>query len=124
MSSEQPKPSSIALKRILQFMNAKNGLLDLSVLGLTSLPNEVAKLQGIRELHLQRNKLITLPADLDTKTIQFLDLSENPLVEIPEGVRTMNRLETLIIEKAKLTKLPSWLTELTSLKYLYLNGNA
>jgi len=98
-------------------------VLDLAGLGLTELPEGIAQLTRLEELHLNDNKLIRLPDLIGRLTfLQRLYLADNQLVELPDSLGQMP-LQELHLAANKLTELPSCIPQLSELEGLYLSQN-
>ena len=55
--------------------------------------------------------------------IEFLNLSNERLVDIPFSVRSCKKIKKLWIKNNQITFLPTWLTELENLEEININGN-
>lgn len=55
--------------------------------------------------------------------IEFLNLSNELLVDIPFSVRSCKKIKKLWIKNNQITFLPAWLTELKNLEEININGN-
>jgi hypothetical protein len=98
--------------------------LDLSGLGLTTPPEEVGRLTGLRRLSLSRNQLTAIPAWTGRLTgLRSLDLSGNRLSELPAELGRLTQLRTLTLAANLLTGLPAGLGRLTRLQRLDLEVN-
>jgi len=126
--------------------------LGLRRIGLTSLPEWMGQLKQLRTLHLSGNPLLLLPEWLEQLTLleelsvggcELNDLPEslgnistlrevclgefsyggNPLIYLPNCLRKLRTLDTLIAIDCNLTMLPNWINELTSLARLHLQNN-
>lgn len=114
-------------KDTIQHLNC-NGL------GLTCLPPEIAQLPNLQSLNLANNRLAQIPRSFlsgDTQTgpltttLKSLDLSGNPLQELPEDLPFLRELTTLTLKALSLTddKIPNNFSELTKLGSLDLSSN-
>lgn len=97
--------------------------LDLTTLGLTHLPPEIAQLTALEELHLHENQLASLPPELDQCiALKELLLFKNQFTYLPLiGRRDM--LVVLDISDNQLSSLPPEIGQFVSLKALYLHSN-
>lgn len=75
--------------------------LNLAECGLSSIPDSIAHISGLVQLQLKNN----------------------PLGEIPQAIRHLQRLEYLYIEQCQITDLPDWFGGLRRMKKLDLSGN-
>ncbi|KAI3388599.1 hypothetical protein SNEBB_003022 [Seison nebaliae] len=90
--------------KLIPFVNEK--LFNGNNQKLQSLPTELIDGNYIERIHLRDNFIEHLPHRLDFPILQFLDLSFNPLVEIPyDFYRYVPSLRELYLES---TKLSSW----------------
>lgn len=98
--------------------------LDLSGLGLTELPEEIASLTQLRSLYLSHNQLTELPEAIASLTqLQSLRLSDNQLTELPEAIASLTQLQELNLRSNQLTELPEAIASLTQLQSLDLSSN-
>jgi len=76
--------------------------LDLSNLGLSTLPDQLRLLTHLRELNLRNNQFTTLPAVIGNLVeLTSLDLSYNRLADLPLFIRKLTRLQYLNLEETK-----------------------
>jgi len=98
--------------------------LDLSLLGLTELPEDVGQLSQLQSLYLDSNQLSELPASIgQLSQLQRLDLSNNQLSELPASIGQLSQLLVLFLDSNQLSELPESMKTLGSLRQLYLHGN-
>lgn len=82
-------------------------LLDLSNLGLTTLPESLGQLTQLRHLRLFDNALTTLPEWIGQLTqLQRLNLTRNRLTSLPESLRRLKMLEELYLHNNDALGLP------------------
>lgn len=113
-----------AIRRIAEAKRSKAHYLNLSDLGLTSLPAEIGDLTEIRTLILRNNALRELPASMGKLTqLEWLDLGHNSLTALPTFVCQLSQLQYLILEYNQLRKVPGEIGQLLQLECLFLNSN-
>jgi len=84
----------------------------------------IGKLTELEILHLQGNKIKTLPEELfELKKLKHLDLDYNKIEEIPSNINELTELNNLNLQGNKIKTLPEELFELKLLKELNLSGN-
>src|SRR5438093_1390211 len=96
-----------AQRRIQQA--AKNGktFLDLSGLGLTSVPPEIGQLTQLTTLNLDKNQLTSVPPEIGQLTqLDRLDLDNNQLAELPDSLRRLSNLRVLFLHGNPQLNLP------------------
>ncbi|XP_057593109.1 leucine-rich repeat-containing protein 27 isoform X2 [Hippopotamus amphibius kiboko] len=95
--------------------------LDLSQSGLHHL-EEIFKIPNLRQLHLQRNALCTIPDDFFQllPNLSWLDLRYNRIAALPAGIGCHKHLKTLLLERNPIKMLPVELGSVTTLKALNL----
>jgi Leucine-rich repeat (LRR) protein len=98
--------------------------LDLSRMGLTSLPDCIGQLQQLEWLVLVSNQLTHLPEWVfKLRDLCGLYLSCNKIAEIPETLINLSRLQSLRLDHNQLEKLPAALTQLRTLRQLSFGHN-
>lgn len=136
-----------AERRIEAAFRKKEVTLDLSRLGLTSVPDSLGKLERLEILFLYDNRLTSLPESLgqmhmlgalflfgnrltsmpkssgNLAALQALNLADNHLVSIPEAIRNLPGVKEISLANNKLTSLPDWIGDLTTLEGLVLYRN-
>src|SRR5690349_16914745 len=80
-------------------LGSKPGVLDLSHMGLESLPLEViAQATGCTTLDLSNNSLTTLPSELrEISQLQTINLTNNRLTTLPKALVEFRRLKEVIL---------------------------
>lgn len=75
---------------------------------LVTLPNELWKLTGLRELQLVHNQLTSIPSQIESlSSLERLDLRHNQLTSIPSQIVNLKKLRDLnLTENPQLTNLP------------------
>ena len=117
-------PEDIALERIEEAKRHRSRELDLSHLGLETLPPEIGRLTTLNTLRLAANHLTSLPAQVWRLTnLTWLDLSGNQLTSLPPEIGQLTKLTWLDLDANQLTSLPPEIGCLTNLTELYLDGN-
>jgi len=98
-------------------------VLDLSNLGLESLPNSIRLLKNLKELHLSDNNLNVFPLEVCTFiNLKKLCLQDNSINYIPEEINHLVHLEELIIHDNNIQKLTN-IQKLKKLKLITLHHN-
>jgi internalin A len=117
-------PMSRAEARIQRLRKNRRTRLDLSNLGLTELPESIARLSQLRWLFLDHNRLTTLPESFaQLSQLQALSLSINQLATLPESVTQLSQLRFLYLSRNELTTLPESVAQLLQLQALSLDDN-
>ncbi|XP_055280354.1 LOW QUALITY PROTEIN: leucine-rich repeat-containing protein 27 [Moschus berezovskii] len=98
-----------------------SAILDLSQSGLHHF-EEIFKVPNLRQLHLQRNALCTIPKDFFQllPNLSWLDLRFNRITALPSGIGCHKHLKTLLLERNPIRMLPVELGSVTTLKALSL----
>ncbi|HYM75470.1 MAG TPA: COR domain-containing protein [Candidatus Dormibacteraeota bacterium] len=136
-----------AERRVDEAELTRPGSLDLSGLGLTSVPESVTRLSRLVDLDLSFNEITTLPDFLGQMTnlrslvlhgnrldslpgsiaqlvgLLYLDLSRNQLEAFPEPVSRLSGLVSLGLYQNRISVFPNSLAGLNNLRTLYLYGN-
>lgn len=117
-------PKSRAEARIQEALKNRETVLDLSGLGLTEVPESVAKVSQLQALYLDDNQLTTLPESVvRLSRLQVLGLSNNRLTTLSKSIARLSQLRELHLDTNRLAVLPEALRKLTRLERLYLHGN-
>ena len=113
-----------ALPRIKICHESAQTSLDLSGLGLITLPPEMGQLTALTALFLGDNRLTVLPPEIGQLTaLTTLDLSGNRLAALPPEIGQLTALTTLDLGGNRLFALPPEIGQLTALTELYLGDN-
>lgn len=113
-----------ARRRIAECKRKRSEYLDLSKLGIGTLPDEVCELTWLTQLLLDANELAELPESFGKLTkLTGLDVSLNRLTILPASFRNLNNLDILFIAYNQLTELPDSLRGFERLRYLDVRGN-
>uniref|UniRef100_A0A8C6FZL9 Leucine rich repeat containing 27 n=1 Tax=Moschus moschiferus TaxID=68415 RepID=A0A8C6FZL9_MOSMO len=114
------KPAS-ASRDVHQGVIFSSAILDLSQSGLHHF-EEIFKVPNLRQLHLQRNALCTIPKDFFQllPNLSWLDLRFNRITALPSGIGCHKHLKTLLLERNPIRMLPVELGSVTTLKALSL----
>ncbi len=125
----------------------KNDSISFSMMRLSKFPYEILNLPNLKRLSLRTGKFDFIPEELGNlqhlevldlgaasklkafpesilklKNLKYLSLSYS-FYDLPESLKTLEKLECLEIMNRNMESLPEWLTELTSLRYLSILGN-
>jgi Leucine-rich repeat (LRR) protein len=137
----------VAKNKILECLRTASTILDLSHLGLTTLPEMIGSLSNLERLRLNNNQLTSLPETIgnlsklkdlnlsinqltsipkeigNLTNLEWLDLSFNQLTSIPVTIGNLSNLESLYLSDNQLTSVPGEIGNLSKMKWLYLNNN-
>jgi Leucine-rich repeat (LRR) protein len=92
---------------------------------LTTLPDSIGDLLGLKMLILRGNQLTRIPNTLaNLHALTMLNLSSNNLTEVPEQLGALSSLTVLQLNSNHLSTLPSSLTGLVNLKKVNLSNNS
>lgn len=98
--------------------------LDLSRLGLKTLPAQIGQLSDLTMLILSYNQITSLPSEIcQLEKLEALILDGNQLTSLPPEIGKLKSLIALYIDENQLTSLPNEIGFLRSLQDLYLNKN-
>lgn len=98
--------------------------IDLSGNQLTSLPEEIAHLKLLKSLQLGDNDLTSLPKEIKKlESLTFLSLDNNQLTSLPREIGQLKSLKSLILSNNQLTSLPEEIGEMISLEKIFLYEN-
>jgi Leucine-rich repeat (LRR) protein len=114
----QEDPYQIALQRIQEAEASGATTLDLTGLGLTEVPPELANLSNLQQLGLSSNQLTELPREIFSLTnLQRLGAEDNLLTTLPPEIGNLIKLVMLTLNDNDITRLPP---EIGNLKLLYM----
>ena len=102
-------------------------MLDLSANGMEEFPLILKTCVKLKELRLIHNRITEVPEEFyRSRTIrhnlEILILNNNPLKELLPNVKGLKKLKTLGIASTEITKLPSDITECSSLEDIYVHN--
>ena len=101
-----------------------SGPLDLSNLGLETVPDSIGQLTSLTQLALSGNQLTTVPDSIGQLTsLTQLTLSGNQLATVPDSIGQLTSLTELYLSGNLLATVPDSIGQLTSLTTLYLHDN-
>jgi hypothetical protein len=110
--------------RIYICRDKRSRILDLSDIGLTSIPKAVKDIRNLEVLKLNENAISELPDFIDSlKDIEYLDLSYNKLSVLPQSIGSLLFLKTLNVRCNKLKSIPESIEKLVSLRSLDISYN-
>src|SRR5258705_2346056 len=99
------------------------GVLDLSRLGLTRLPDELRELRNLEVVFLHENQIEEFPPWIgELSALKGIGAVDNRLRTLPEEIGQLKQLRGLGLTNNRLEKLPSVLRELR-IRELHLDGN-
>ncbi|XP_043332671.1 leucine-rich repeat-containing protein 27 isoform X5 [Cervus canadensis] len=113
------KPTSASRDVHAGVIFSSSAILDLSQSGLHHF-EEIFKVPNLRQLHLQRNALCTIPKDFFQllPNLLWLDLRFNRITALPSGIGRHKHLKTLLLERNPIRMLPVELGSVTTLRAL------
>ncbi len=115
---------SKALKRIESCRQRSATILDLSGLGLSTIPIEIGQLVSLRRLNLFDNKITAIPSEIGSlSSLTELNLIKNQVAEVPPEIGLLSSLKELYLQSNQFTIIPPEIGKLTSLKTLSVSNN-
>jgi internalin A len=124
MSKEKLSQITEAEKRIKKANSTAAVSLDLSNLGLDTLPDSISQLINLKYLYISGNQLTALPDSFEQLTnLQSLYIFDNQLTALPDSIGQLTSLQSLDISHNQLTVLPDSFGQLTQLGSLDLRDN-
>jgi internalin A len=122
--SNASKAYQEAEKRIAAAKRLVSRTLDLSRLGLSSVPPEIGQLASLAVLHLSKNLLISVPPEIgQLGNLTELNLFDNQLTSVPPEIGRLTNLYRLYLGYNRLSSLPPEIGRLASLTRLDLTEN-
>jgi hypothetical protein len=121
--------AEISLNQLPQDFSEMSSLvgLDLSGNSFDSLPNEILKLENLRFLSLRDNYHhfdFFLGDEISRlKQLEYLDLSDTRINQLPDGITKLNKLRFLNIHRSKVSNLTSVIPKIKGLKHLNVDLN-
>jgi C-terminal of Roc, COR, domain/Ras of Complex, Roc, domain of DAPkinase/Leucine rich repeat len=98
--------------------------LDLSGLGLTSLPPEITQLIALESLDLNNNRISAIPLEIiQLSALRIIILNNNQIEEIPPEIGRMISLERFYCGGNRITSIPPEIKNLLALRCLSLEDN-
>ncbi|NET37361.1 MAG: helix-turn-helix domain-containing protein, partial [Cyanothece sp. SIO1E1] len=124
IESADNAPLAEAEKRIQAALKSGSTELDLSNLGLTTVPQSIGQLSNLTVLDLSQNQLTEVPKELgQLSKLTVLSLSQNQLTEVPKELGQLSKLTVLSLSQNQLTEVPKELGQLSKLTVLDLSQN-
>ncbi len=124
LNTEADEAYAEAKQRIAKAKKKRASGLDLSCMGIKSIPPELEELSQLIWLNLDRNQLTDAPIEVSKLTcLTVLDLSQNQLTSVPKELCQLQNLTTLYLFQNQLTSVPKELCQLQNLTKLYLYQN-
>ena len=124
---DDSKHSKVILKSFENTARNAFDVLDLNRNGIKQIPQglDVLDLSHLKYLYLEGNTISLIPGDLFTclNSLEWLDLRNNKVQEIPRNVGEHKYLKTLLLGRNKLTFLPTELGFIRTLTGLNLSNN-
>ncbi|MBF0430115.1 MAG: leucine-rich repeat domain-containing protein [Fibrobacteria bacterium] len=98
--------------------------LNLSNMGISHIPPNIAEIDQLEILTLSRNRLSSLPPEISALSqLKHLDLSRNAVVMLPDSINKLGSLIILNLERNRLMVVPPGVFRLKHLEILNLNHN-
>ncbi|HEU4622027.1 MAG TPA: leucine-rich repeat domain-containing protein [Burkholderiaceae bacterium] len=115
---------SQAAQRVRHCVERGELSLNLSGLGLTSLPEHIGQLDHVVDLDLRDNKLQALPESIgQLQQLRALHVGDNALTALPHALGRLKMLRTLVANNNQLRDLPESMREMTELHTLDISEN-
>ncbi|TXL81991.1 CHAT domain-containing protein [Vineibacter terrae] len=116
--------TAVAERRIAHVAATGATELNLVDLGLSRLPDSLARLTHLQRLDLSRNRLTALSDVLANLTqLRALDVTANQLTVLPDALGALRGLQSLMLWNNQLTALPETMTDLVQLQHVSLRNN-
>lgn len=113
-----------AIERFKKCLSGSNNRLDLSSLGLTTLPDVIVRMPQLEFITLADNQFSEFPSQLKLlKNLRLLNLSYNFLTDLPDSLPPFSKLELINLANNYLRTIPEYLGHLELLGFLDLSDN-
>ncbi|MFF7544256.1 COR domain-containing protein [Streptomyces canus] len=124
VTGEVEQASAEAERRIAECIRGGHRELDLSGLGIRTIPESLSSATNLRVVNLDHNEIQSIPNSFTRLTkLIHVELSRNHLTSLPESIGNLTRLRILDLGRNKLTDIPSSITNLRGLNTLLLYQN-
>lgn len=128
MSNKLPRDEqgslTILKDRVLAIKNGDQTL-DLSNIGLVSIPDILHKAAGVLHIDLSNNHLSELPSSIRCfKSLRSIMLDGNCFNEVPPSLQSLKMLSWLRLDRNFLSDLPDWISRFKHLHVLTARSNA
>ena len=124
MPKFQGNPSEEATRRIEEARRSGATNIDLGGLGLTAIPDSLARLPKLRSIFLSNNQITAIPDSISQLAkLRSLYLHGNQITALPESLTQLAALDTLYIIDNRISVIPDSLAQLAQLRVLYLSFN-
>ncbi|KAJ1423724.1 hypothetical protein B484DRAFT_398556 [Ochromonadaceae sp. CCMP2298] len=119
------EPDFAAIVRMMIAASARDGLLNLQLLGLREIPIDVLRMKNLKRLKLDFNDTMELAAGfpLELKSLLTLSLRACKMDLLPENVHIFEGIKSLSIHENRFESLPDGIAELRTLTYLDVSKN-
>ncbi|KNC52924.1 leucine-rich repeat containing protein [Thecamonas trahens ATCC 50062] len=103
---------------------SKQATLHVPIIGLTRVPERIARLTELEELRINSNMMTTLPASIGRLArLRVLELRQNHLTSLPREIGDLKALVSLDVSWNKLEVLPGTIGKCSRLKVLVVSHN-
>jgi internalin A len=122
---DTPEEAYVEAERLIEAARRRNYIiLDLSSLGLVTLPESIGQLSQLQTLYAYNNRLTTLPDSIgQLSQLQKLYASHNQLHALPDSIGQLSQLQTLYAYNNRLATLPDSIGQLSQLQELDVSHN-
>jgi len=120
------EPAQIEYQKIYDALLSKSNHLDLSNLGLQTIPNIIREVAPyLQSINLSWNKFREFPIDelMYLENLEIIDFSNNEISDLPSDISHLSNLRFLSFENNNLSSLPLEISNLDKIKYINLSQN-
>jgi len=118
------KPEEVAERRITAALESGVRELNLSGLGLTTLPTSVGQLPQLQQLNVSNNYISALPKSIGRLILlQRLNISDNYISTLPDSIGQLTQLQQLNVSNNYISTLPDTIGQLSYLRVLNISRN-